>query len=491
MTILVEGPAWGVAGVSGSIVRNPLRVENVIFNVVDRLVPGVISTTPHARYLSLHGLIRSEAERRGLSTSEARDLTRRCEAVTAAISHHHEHHRVVIPEAHGQSRITGLLGKDGSLVVAEASSVGRYSEAASGFYGTYRGPEVALGVVSDGADQVPGDRYQDKMVRPVLGEIFVLADSEVLSAHDLQEAAHLCPCAADGSEAEWLRGIICGWAGGEAHAVKDEARRSTAQIIARTIGASSVPIEKLATKVRADISFGPPLGGGAYAGIEAAEAWRGLMLRNHSVGAWRNLWSWIVEELTEPHSARAIGDVLASKLPGDWKVADLIGHLQPGTESGLLMPVEDELRGAVPSPDPLTELKLLAAGARRLDEIDGRALAVLAGDGADDLGPLWVRAELEANGDRPLRSWASDLVGRLLLRSQRIAMLKLDVSNPLAPRLPAQVIERDGIWHKQMSAGSGEPGMRISRLMSMMAGAGALGHDGQSWWLTASGEALL
>ena len=71
---------------------------------------------------------------------------------------------------------------------------------------------------------------------------------------------------------------------------------------------------------------------------------------------------------------------------------------------------------------------------------------------------------------RPLRVWAAELVEQLLWRSQRIAMLKMDLSNPNAPRLPAQVIERDGIWSQQLGAGDGEPGMRIPRLISMLTG---------------------
>jgi len=134
---------------------------------------------------------------------------------------------------------------------------------------------------------------------------------------------------------------------------------------------------------------------------------------------------------------------------------------------------------------------MLAVGARRLDELTGRAQTVLAGDNIDDLGPMSVRDQLAANSTRPLRSWAIELVERLLWRSQRVAMSKLDLRNPNSPRLPAQVIERDGYWRKQMQAGNGEPGMRIPRLISMLTGAGALDSDGESWWLTNSGGAFL
>lgn len=134
---------------------------------------------------------------------------------------------------------------------------------------------------------------------------------------------------------------------------------------------------------------------------------------------------------------------------------------------------------------------MLAVGVRRLNELDGRALAVLAGDDLDDLGPLWLQGQLASNASRPLRVWAAELVEQLLWRSQRIAMWKMDLRNSAIPRLPAQVIERDGIWTQQLGAGDGEPGMRIPRLISMLTGAGALGSDGHSWWLTAEGAQFL
>ena len=115
--------------------------------------------------------------------------------------------------------------------------------------------------------------------------------------------------------------------------------------------------------VRHAISYGGPLDQGPYAGIDLAEAWRGLMLRNRSVGAWRNLWWWLVQELTEPQSLAAVADALAAELPEDWVVADLTTKLPPGVAGNDLLPVEEELRAEHPSPHPLTELRMLAAGA--------------------------------------------------------------------------------------------------------------------------------
>jgi len=352
MSALIQGPAWGVSGTSGAVVLNPLRVENSIFAVVDRLLPGVISTTPHARYLGLHGLLRKEAGTRSLESAESTDLIRRCEAVTAAIAIHHDPHLVTLPEAHGESSVKSRLEPDGSINVAKVSAKGEYSKSVTGFYGTYRGPEVVLGIIGPGAAQEPGDRYDDDVVRPALGSILELASRKRVSTDELRDAGHLCPCAAQGDEASWLRDVICGTAGGDNYAVADDARRDTTRIIVRTIGSVGTPVPSLSSAVRHAISYGGPLDQGPYAGIDLAEAWRGLMLRNRSVGAWRNLWWWLVQELTEPQSLAAIADALAAELPEEWVVADLTTKLPPGVAGNDLFPVEEELRAEHPKPTP-------------------------------------------------------------------------------------------------------------------------------------------
>jgi hypothetical protein len=489
---LVEGPVWAEPGLTGLSVLNPLRVENPMFAVVERFLSGVISTTPHARYLGLHGLVRREAIDRGLDLAGGYDLMRRCEAVMAAIAHYHSLHRVELPAAHGEWKVAARLEPDGSIDVDRVSAKGAYTEAMSGFYGTYRGPEIVLGVVAAGATQEPGDRFDEPVVRAALGDLLDLATRARLSADELRAASHLCPCAADGDEAAWLRSILCGTAGGEAYAVADEARRDTARIVTRVVSAQPQPrVKDLQPTLRRAVAFGPPLDQGLLAGIDLAEGWRGLMLRNYSVGAWRNLWWWLVRELAEPQSTGQVTSALAAELPEGWTVADLTDHLPAGVDGDTLLPAEDDLRAEHRRPDPLTELRLLAAGARRLDELTGRAQKVMAGEALDDLGPVWVADELASSADRPLRAWAAELGERLLWRSHRIALTKLDLANPAKPRLPAQVAERDGRWHKVADAGWGEVGLRLPSFTSMLAGAGVLGCDEGGWWLTEEGTSFV
>ena len=131
---------------------------------------------------------------------------------------------------------------------------------------------------------------------------------------------------------------------------------------------------------------------------------------------------------------------------------------------------------------------MLAIGARRLDDTDGRTRKVLAGDVEDDLDPLWVSGELSRKAGRPLRAWAAELVEMLLWRSHRVALTKLDLRDPTRPRLPAQVIERDGRWSQQAAAGWGPVGLRLPSFTSMLAGCGVLGSDPDGWWLADEGR---
>ena len=299
-----------------------------MFSLVDRFLPGVISTTPHARYLGLHALVRREVVARDLDIAGGNDLMRRCETVIAAVTVHHKH-LVTLPEGHGQSMVTGLLTSDGGIDVPTAAAKGAYSDAVSGFYGTYRGPELVLGVIAPGAQQGPGERYDDTVVRPGLGDVLELAEQAHLSGEEVRASGHLCPCAATGPEAAWLREIICGTSGGDDYAVADEARNSTARIIARLMS-SAGKVADIQPTLRHGIAFGSPLDDSVLRGIELAEAWRGAILRNYSIEAWRNIWWWLVRELVEPHTAAALAAAFTQELPGDWTVAD--SHEQASTD---------------------------------------------------------------------------------------------------------------------------------------------------------------
>src|SRR4051812_47014107 len=106
---LVSGPDWSVPGLQIAAGRFPLAVERHVLRMVDRLVPGVTTVTPHARYFALHGLIAAEVEREGLGMAAARDLLRRAEVVMAAASFVHDHGDIGLARAHGLDALAGRL----------------------------------------------------------------------------------------------------------------------------------------------------------------------------------------------------------------------------------------------------------------------------------------------------------------------------------------------------------------------------------------------
>ena len=68
-----------------------MRVEPHVGRLVQRLLPGVITTTYQARTFALHGLVWAEASQRDLDLESAQELLRRCEVVLAGISLQHDH----------------------------------------------------------------------------------------------------------------------------------------------------------------------------------------------------------------------------------------------------------------------------------------------------------------------------------------------------------------------------------------------------------------
>jgi hypothetical protein len=147
---LVEGPAWTGIGLEESAGRYPLRVETAVSRLVDRLLPGVITTTRHARMYCVHALAWAHAAEQDMDKTTAEDFVRRCEVVTSAVHHFHEPHRVALSTAHAEDRVHLFVDGE-TLDVERAGRRAGLSE--SGFAGVYQGPCVRIGALS--TDQPP------------------------------------------------------------------------------------------------------------------------------------------------------------------------------------------------------------------------------------------------------------------------------------------------------------------------------------------------
>lgn len=193
MQPFVEGPAWTGFGVEESAGRYPLRVEGAVSNVVGRLLPGVITTTRHARMYALHVLGWAEAHVRGLPQAEAEELIRRMEVVTAAIHLLDEPHRVKLSTAHGEFELEHYLTPEG-LDVATASQRGGLSR--HGFANVYQGPCVGIGALTTGAYPRPGPRADVTRIRSGIDGLLELARRDVIAENELRAAGDLCLCMA-------------------------------------------------------------------------------------------------------------------------------------------------------------------------------------------------------------------------------------------------------------------------------------------------------
>jgi hypothetical protein len=497
LPVVVQGPAWSRPGLEVVSARYPLRVETHVLRLVARLLPGVITTTPHARAYALHGLVWSEAERRGLDFDAACELLRRCEVIVAGVSLRHRH-AVELAAPHGGDVVQKGVEADRQLAVAELSATGRYSQSKWGFGGVYAGSEIALGILDNGRPPTPGPRLDQDRVRAALGGVFSLAEREVVSLPELDAASELCICMAPSApDGPWLQrlflqpGLDSETATEEGRfAVGDAARRATAGLLAAVV-AKEVD-GSLGAQFRRAVGTGDFVEADPVAaGMSITPAWRGVVLRHYSVGAWRRVWSWLVGELAEPMTTAELGERFADALP-NIRVGEVAAGLPPTVEQGVLAPVEEELRAGHPGPDPWTELRLLAVGARRLDDLDGPAFAAFAGHPADDdLGPRWVARQLGASSQVPLRRFAADLVDRLVRRSQRVAYSKMTLQAYSRPKLPTRLEERDGLLRQISPEGWADVSLRIDTLASVLLGLGALSRVEGRWSLTAVGRQLL
>jgi hypothetical protein len=492
MTTVVRGPAWSRKGLDVVGGRYPLRVERHLGRLVEGLLPGVITTTTHARYYALHTLVWAEAAERGLDLADAVDLLRRSEVVLAGVTLRHEPHLTWMPAPHGGAAIQNGIDKANRLEVTELAL--DYTPNAWGFGGVYLGSEARLGLVENSRPPKAGLRANLKVLRAALGEILELALEDTLDLSTLAAVPHLCACAAPVcADGPWLRSVFVNPEPLEGFEVADLARRETAQLLGRVLtGGPEVPPQTLFEQA---LAFGDFIRADPIAArLPIAQAWRGAILRNYSAGAWRRIWSWLVDLLGEPTTAERLAEGLASALP-DMTVIEMLDGLPSRTGShGILLKAEEDLRATHRAPDPLTEIQLLALGAMRLDDLEGRALAAFAGrDDEDDLGPRWFRAQLEARrGDR-LRDLGRWLAEMMVLRAQRVALTKMDFNRSTGRFwIPSRIRERAGLISRLSTEGWFDVGLRIDTFSSVLAGCGAIARDeNRVWSVTEAGEHLL
>lgn len=480
--LLVEGPPWTGFGIHESAGRYPLRVEGAVSNVVGRLLPGVITTTRHARMYALHTLGWAEARERHLDQAAAEALIRRMEVVIAAIHHLHENHRVKLSTAHGEGALEHYLD-DERLDVDAASELGGVSR--RGFADVYQGPCVSIGALTEGAYPRPGARADVPKIRAGLNGLLGLAEQSSVTVDDLRAASGLCLCmAADAHDGRWLRDVLVENADERG---SDRRRQLTCGLLLDAL--ADRPSRSAIAAFRDRWAFGLPEGDAeADERSMVAALWRAAALRNFSVGAWRSLWRWLTGELrADPMTAQQLGERLADALD-DVGVAALLDGLPDRMDGEVVRRAEVELLDATAS--PMRDVRMLALGAQRLNDLYGPTLKAFVGTDPNDLGPRWVAGLLGEAHDRHVRDVGRELAVILVRRAQRVALSKMEMRKG-RPYVPTRLRDRDGILWVRGKEGAGNVALRTDSLADVLAGIGYLQMgDGGLWGLTDRGEDL-
>jgi hypothetical protein len=487
---LVEGPEWSAQGLDIRAGRYPLSVERHVMRMADLLVPGVTTVTPHARYYAVHALIAAEAAARELSIPQTQDLLRRAEVALAAVSFAHIHENPWLPRAHGTDALAGKL-RSGEIDMTEASQPGKsgYVRNIWGFWNPYAASEVTMRILSRGNMPVIGDACDEAAVRSGMDGLLDLANEARLVVRDLYPYDGLCVCsggrAADG---RWLARLLCARAEGSGREGAS-ARQDTIRLMARIMqthevrspGPDIVPVFAFGDYITSD-SVTDALG--------VTPVWRGVALRNYAVGAWRRIWSWLVEQVAGLTPAAEFIGRFCEVFPVQTVDAFLAGLPPTATSTGAPAPCEQYLRSS-DLPLPVREFAVLAANSRRVNELSGRVRDAFLGQRGVELGPEWVARRLEEAGATPLRDFARELATDILVRAQRVALSKARRQADGSLWLPTRLHERGDFLFKTSEEGRGDVGLRLDQLTTVLAGAGILHVADGSWQVTSAGEALL
>lgn len=478
---------WVASGLDESRGRYPLRVEPAVGRLVEKLLPGVITTTTGARYFGLHTLAWADAHKRGCNADDAAEFVRRCEVIMAAAWLAHGEapggHDREVPKAHGGDRIERFM-HDGVLdVVAAAATPDGISK--GGFAETYRRAEKDIGLLAGATPPREGPRASLDTLHAGIGEILDIALAATVSSETLSQLTQLCPCrAADAADGRWLRQVMFEQSRSDVEA--DFNRQITALMLLEAL--DDGPHGNPERRFRLAHGFGAAVEGD---GIEARarRAWRAAILRNYSVSAWRHLWRWLSLELAgDAMTALELGDRLADAV-GAGMVSSLTDDLPGRTDANRLLPVEEALRESEEEV-PVAALRQLALGARRLHDLDEDTRHLYVGVDRDDLGPLWVEHQLGEHAESALADFARDLVQILLQRAQRVANSKMRLSSDLRPYVPSRLRDRDGILSVVDAELDSEVSLRGWTLSQVLCALGAVDRPDSQYAVSPNGAAL-
>ncbi|MBM7489130.1 hypothetical protein JOD64_000352 [Micromonospora luteifusca] len=488
----MQGPAWTLKpDTPEDTGRQPLAVETVIGTHAAGLIPGVITTTPHARYLALHARLAIEAQRRGWTNKadlgQFRALVRRAEVVLGAVSVTHgesgdDHHlRAGSFGSHGVNTIRPELDRQRAVEVGRVADA--YSRVPGGYLQTYAGIETVLGLTDGGRIPLPGPAADADQLA-ALDEVLSVSEREKpLSVADLGALRHLCVCAiGDAPDGTCVRNAYFVDRG---HLDYARTHRRSAALLVGALTGEQVEVESIDMSMDRWCCFRPGLLELVGEDLHPhALVWRGALLRNWSVWAWRLIWARLVSPLSSTGTLEQAIAEFVRALPDATVREALIDGLPPVIDhAGTPLPVEHDLYEEALDADDWTVLgmlRLLAVGARRLDHLDPVTRDAFVGTFSDDLGPGYVVAWLDRDAERPLADAVSDLAAALFHRAESVSRQKMQWTR-YGLRLPTRLRRVGDRWRLEGREGRGAVSLRLPTFTNVMQQLGVVAHDGGTW----------
>lgn len=492
----MTGPAWSTdSQVPEERGQYPLAVEAAIAGHARVLVPFTTTVTAHPRYYALHARVAAAAETSGADRSTYNELLRRAEVLLAAASilHAQENPNQHDPAGnlsnpHGFRAIAPEL--DGTELDL-AGLAGRYGGGSAGYSGAYRGVEQAFGLAGGPAHArapLPATALA------ALDAFVALAARKTVPIDELRDPA-LCLCAIRSSaDGQGLRDAFFDDADTDVPADIRAARRAgrMSALLCVTAFDGATTDDRTNNLMAAQCCYGNVRGrlpSPDPACAAAAARWRGALLRNESVTAWRWLWWWITDTLDgAPSTVQVLTNTFTEAVIGyagrDRRVeTDLFGALPAGTNTdGTLLAAEQELRAAPGNAywtEPLLWLRMLALGTRRLDELDVPAHKYFTA-GLADWNPIETRTYLDQFADRRLSELAADLVPRLIRRAQGVARRRQQWTR-LGLRMPTRLRPVGDMLYVTGPEGRGQAALRQYRMVQMLGALDVLGVVDGKW----------
>ena len=439
--------------------------------MVDTLVPGVSTLTSLVRYYSLYWALADLAEERGFDAASCRVVLRRAEVAVAETAIAGGAAKL----AHGTDKITSLRNRGATGDVA-AAGTDSYSPRAWGFWDQYNGPNVIIGTVSvDGGALRSGRHTCPSAVRSLFRPMLELVADRPARNSDIASFASMKWADDDTPDLEPLTDLFTATRGGQ-HVPddwtgNDLTRRATLRILVRSAQLNP-DATGWSSALRQAVAYGDLINTDpVLASEERAQAWRGVLFRHHSVGAWRRLWARLVNQVVDARGSFTRGDLhewaTAAVPPGT--VREFVDSLPDAVDrAGNPLPAEETVRAD--GDDTGSDVALLLLGALRLDQLEGRSRAAFLGRAhgrRQFLDPHWVKFRRDDHADRPMAELARVFVDDMLAQSRRVALRKLRVDSNGQMTLFTKLHERNGRYFADQREGAGNASLRIVQLGGM------------------------